>query len=404
MMRSWADVGGETRRQRDAIEAAIGVDRISGLRERAAGQTVGIVPWELSYCRANHLKCTANPTLQLFAAYTAELDERTAAHYSGPEAPELVLIEDRAIDGRSMILDTPATTRALLAHYDESLPPPGEGRHLLHRRNVPLALEPKPLGRAEIVPGRWITAPPSTGLLFAKVDLDLSAPGRLLKALYKVGAVQLDVLYCDSRIASYRIVPDPARNGLLLSGLGDEDEGLARVLARRPGSAVSAIRISGPGLAAYRSPIALSWGEAPGQAVGDTSACASRKPSPESLQPRRVPDGKPLLAIDLFAPQLEEGRDGVMRLEGWAVDPIAGRGAKGVLIEVAGTVGWIPAGRRRPDVASVFGVTGYENSGYRGVIDLAGVPPGRHVVAFKVVSEDGHGYFEDHQRREIEIR
>jgi hypothetical protein len=403
-IRHWADVSGETRRQHDAIEEAIQVDRVPSLHDRVAGRTVGIVPWELSYCRAADLRCVANPTLQVFAAYTAALDERTAAHYAGPAAPDLVLIEDRAIDGRSVILDTPATMRALLAYYDEAPPQPAEGLRLLVRRPVPYVLAPTTMGRAEIVSDRWIAAPATAGLLFAKVAMDLSIRGRVEKALYKVPAVRLDVLYQDSRVASYRIVPDTARNGLLVTGLGDAEEGLSQIFARTAGSAVASIRFSGPGLRAFRTPMALTWEAAAPPAVGMARASGREKPAPASLERRRPPDGKPLLAIDVFAPELEDGRGGMLRLKGWAVDPATGHAAKGVLVEVAGTVGWIPVGRRRPDVAAVFGVPGYANAGYGGVIDLAGVPPGRHEIAFKVVSEDGRSYYDAPKRRQIEVR
>jgi hypothetical protein len=250
-----------------------------------------------------------------------------------------------------------------------------------------------------------VAVPESRGLVFARADFDLSLRGRLQKAFFKVSRVTLDVVYCDGRTASYRVVPDTARNGLLLNGLADEEGGLARILERRPGDPVTLIRFSGPGLVAHRQPIPVTWAEVRG-AADRTSVCVHTSgPALADLQRRKIPGGKPLMAIDDFEPETEEGHGGILRVRGWAVDPVAERPAAGLLVEVAGHVSWLPVGRKRPDVAAVFGVPAYSSSGYVGLVSLVGVPPGRHEVVFRVVTADGRGYYyDDRLRREVQVR
>ena len=48
---------------------------------------VGTLPWEIQYCPANGLEWNPTPTLQLYSAYTGDLDLWSAEHYAGNDAP-----------------------------------------------------------------------------------------------------------------------------------------------------------------------------------------------------------------------------------------------------------------------------------------------------------------------------
>ena len=389
----WMSFEDETQRWRRGIEAAIAPDRIPGLHERVAGRTVGVIPWELAYCRANELRCVANPTLQLYSAYTADLDLRTAEHYAGRGAPALVIAEDEAIDGRSALLDTPATLRALIAHYEVLPGEPAPGRVLLGRRRVPLRLEPTFVGTAVEPPGGWIAAPRVQGRLLIFPNFRLSIRGMVEKALFKVGAVNLDVVYCDGRTASYRVIADTARNGLLLAGMVEGERGVSRAWEPAEGPEVARVRFSGPGMRAYRQPLPVRWAEVPGGRRED-DRCSPHGPAPAALARRWAPPHAPLMAVDEFGLEWEQGQPDRLHVQGWAVDPVSGLTAAGVLVEVAGRSTWLPTGRSRSDVAEYFHDRAYERAGYGGFVDVSGLPPGQHEVAIKVVSSDRRGYFE----------
>jgi hypothetical protein len=399
--RAWADVPGEVRRYRAAVEAAAAASAGDARTGPIRGRTVGILPWDLSRCRATGVRCVPNPTLQTFVAYTAALDARTAAHYAGDGAPEYVVLDDVGLDGRSVVLDSPATTRAVLEHY---APEARAGPHqlLLRRRERPRRLDAATLARLDVEPGRWVVPPPNRGLLFAKATFELSALGRLRKALYKVGPVHLDVIYCDGTWASHRIVPDTARNGLLLTSLAaDERAGprIARVFDRRSGPDVARFRFSGPGLRSFRDRIPVVLEEVT-DAEEQGAACGPPPPAAPDLEARTAPDGKPFLAVDVFAPEIDEG-GGVLRIAGWAVDPLAGTPASAVLVEVAGRTHLVPVREERADVAAAFGVPAYARSGFRGLVTLDDLPAGLQPVQLRVVSADGRGYFDVPERRQL---
>jgi hypothetical protein len=116
---------------------------------------------------------------------------------------------------------------------------------------------------------------------------------------------------------------------------------------------------------------------------------------------RPAPPDKPLISVDVFDVERGEGRRRLLRLGGWAVDPVSARTAAGILVQVAGTVTWLPTGLRRQDVAEHFREPGYERSGYGGLVDLGRLPPGVHEVVVNVVASDGRGYYETSFRRAI---
>jgi hypothetical protein len=401
-LRAWADVPGEIRRQREMIDAVLAADAAPALRSRVGKASVGIIPWELALCRANALRCVPIPTLQLFTAYTASLDDRVAAHFSGPAAPEYVVMDDQGLDGRSVVLDTPATLLSLLSHYERTGGGLGNGRVLLQRRPAPLELAPRTIGSVVLPAGAWSTPPAVNGQLMARVELALSPVGRLRKLLFRIDPVYVEVVYCDGRAVRHRILPDTARNGLLLDHLADEDGVLDAILDRTAGARITRIRLSGPGLRSYRSPVRITWAEIPRSAEG-SAACHSPAPGTAGLARLEMPPGKPLLAVDEFKPSVD-ATGGLLHLKGWAVDPVAGTPAAGLLVEVAGQVRYIPVGReRRDDVAKYFGVEAYAQSGYRGAVALDALPPGKHPLHVKVLSSDGRAFYDDPQRRELEV-
>ncbi len=131
---------------------------------------------------------------------------------------------------------------------------------------------------------------------------------------------------------------------------------------------------------------------------------ASGEHTPAVSRERFRPEGKPLFIVDEFAAVAEERDEYILRLRGWAVDPSTAQSAAGILVEVAGRESWLTGGGMRPDVAAHFGVPEYMNSGFNGIVLLGRLPPGRHQVAFRVVSHDGQGFYDDGQRREVVVR
>jgi hypothetical protein len=397
---AWVDLPA-ARLQHQLGRANLARDVVPGLRELVGREAVGIVPSELTYCAANDLECTPNPTLQLYAAYTAELDRETARHYAAPAtAPRFVFAEFGAIDARNMILDTPATWRAIIDGYRVRTDLASPGRFLLERRAQPLSRAEHVVGTAQLSNGAWSQVPPEVRGLSARVPLDLTVGGKIAKALFRIPPVELQIVYCSGEASSYRLTPDTARAGLALSALPGNATEFGRMLSgaleRRP----LRIRLTGPGMRYYREPVEITF-----TAAGSASSrCEDARVDLSALRQLSTPPSGPLFYLDALGPAsapLDAGRqpvvlqrsDGWALVRGWAVDPAARRRAGGLIVTVDGAPVTMRCGEARSDVAEAFGVAGYADAGCSGVLLLDALAPGRHEVRFRVLSFDGRAYY-----------
>ena len=226
---------------------------------KAHDGTVDAIPWELSYVLANHLAWRPNVTLQLFNSYTSLFDRWNAEHFLGSRAPDFLIVEFRAIDGRHLLLDTPAVTRSLLRNYALDKVAPERNLALLAKRPRPLDEDPNALGSGTVHPGEWIDVPRTDRLLFGSLDLSLSPIGIVTKTLFRIPPVYVDVVYASERQASYRITPEVANEGLLLNYLPATSVEFFELLKGCAGDRVMKFRISGPGARYYRQSIDLRW-------------------------------------------------------------------------------------------------------------------------------------------------
>lgn len=89
-----------------------------GLVEALAGLTVAAEPWDdaLSFGYPQ-LRWRPEPVLQSYSAYTSYLDSLDASFLSSPRAPERILYQVVALDGRDPAWDPPATMMAMYCHY-----------------------------------------------------------------------------------------------------------------------------------------------------------------------------------------------------------------------------------------------------------------------------------------------
>jgi hypothetical protein len=224
-----------------------------------SGAGVGVFPTEISYIPANGLSWVPGPALQTYGAYTAPLDERSAAHYAGSMAPDFVLFEYRSIDLRHPFLDPPASVRSILQHFDlgrEDLP---AGRLLLQRS------EPRfryPAGQPVEEQGRmgdWVAVPESDALLYAELHFHMTAAGRARKLAFRVPPVSMEVEYRSGVVASFRILPETTGGGLLLNYLPRSLEEAALLWKGQARDQVVRFRVGGSGAFSYDLTFRIRW-------------------------------------------------------------------------------------------------------------------------------------------------
>jgi hypothetical protein len=228
---------------------------------RDSDGSVDVFPWELSYAPANDLPWDPNPLLQTYAAFTADLDQKSAQHYADPDAPDFVILEFKSLDRRHPLLDAPATTREMFRRYafvDEQM---SRGRILLRQVESRFTIAPSPVERVSASVGEWIQVPSSDTLLFAELDIKPTWRGRISQALFAIPPMKIQIEYADGARRTYRLISATARNGLLMNFL---PRSLAETALLFRGMALSEVvrfRIGGAGASHVQSEFDVTWNE-----------------------------------------------------------------------------------------------------------------------------------------------
>jgi hypothetical protein len=237
-----------------------------GDADAARAPTYDAVPWNLAALPANGLRWRPNPLLQLYHAWTPELDRRAARHFTSSAGADFLLVHPDTIDGRQLLWEAPETWRAIEGAYRLASRPAPRGWCLLERRPQPAERRSRALGVAELAHGEWLEVPRAErgAALHAALRLEPDLGGRISAALFRIGPVELEVELADGTSRAWRLVPGVAASGLRLDGLVEDTADLERLFAATPATAPAGavrIRATGSGLGAYRSPIRLEWSE-----------------------------------------------------------------------------------------------------------------------------------------------
>ena len=153
------------------------------------------------------------PALQTYAAYDAYLTKRDAEFYSGPNAPEHVLVGVEPLDLHFPAVEDSLAWLALRANY---VPDGYSGKYLhLRRGRQPVTLNKLRLVEQKLRFGERM-ALPTESPLWAEVDISENLLGKIAGLLLKVPAIKMDLEGASWR-REYRLLPETARVGFLLS-------------------------------------------------------------------------------------------------------------------------------------------------------------------------------------------
>jgi hypothetical protein len=369
--------------------------------------TVGTFPWEVSYCAANNLRWDPLPALQAYNAHKVALDDWCANHYSGSQAPEFLLINFNDIDGRNLVLSTPATWRMILHNYALIKDDAGKDVQLFKRREPALPSKLNTIGHETVSLSEWISVPPSDKMLYAFLEMRLRPLGWTSKTFYHIPPVTVSVMYASGSYAGYRLIPDTARNGLLLNYLPTDIESLDRLFANTATDRVERFRISGPGASYYQRNFELTWKEEPNPAVVFTPQA---QVSIKALGPMAEPalgaiEFLNLRPVSSVTPVLVDGTsEETITIYGWAVDPKSRREAAAVFVNIDGMDIATTYHRQRRDVAQLQHNPDYAASGFSASFPTTLIGPGKHELSLKIVSSGKDGYYQPAQKIILEVR
>ncbi|MBN9660746.1 MAG: hypothetical protein J0H49_21320 [Acidobacteria bacterium] len=189
---------------------------------------------------------------------TRKLDERNAA-WIARQGPEKVLLEWFIVDGRHPLNDNPATMLALFQWYEPELTQP---RYLLLRRRAqPRSVPLQPLQTQSIDITQGIAVPDSSLPVFARVELELTAFGKLAKLLYHVPELRMTISPASSGEATYRVMAESLGTPHLVSHLPTNLPAAATYFQGQPAAnpKISRLTFSGPGLDYYHHTVRVEF-------------------------------------------------------------------------------------------------------------------------------------------------
>ena len=244
----------------EQTQSALAANRFSDAfaDELVHSPSVSIIPWELSYAYLYPLAYRPLPTLQAYSGYTPYLDRLNARFLAESSRPHELLLSLDAIDGRHPFFEAPGLWKQVLEQYQPSR---SERGYMLLRA---AARESRPCVRGKrlaMLPHQWVSLPGAGSMATVRVDLRYTVLGGLAKKLFRVDPVEVEVLREDGEVGRYRLVAEVASEGLIMGHLPTNLDELSAMFSSemhapsRKHLRVRAFRLTGPGLACYRSPI-----------------------------------------------------------------------------------------------------------------------------------------------------
>jgi hypothetical protein len=176
--------------------------------------SVDIYPWGQSLPLARHLDYHPRPVFQSYLACMPELEKLNADFLAGPSAADNVLFSADTKGPYPSEQDA-LSWPELLTRYE---PANAEEKWLLLRRSAaPRGFTLSPLQVAQAPLGQWLNLPSSDDPIWVSLDVPRTTAGKLVVAAYKLPTLLLGVATQNGRLRIYRLIPDTAPSGFLLS-------------------------------------------------------------------------------------------------------------------------------------------------------------------------------------------
>jgi hypothetical protein len=228
------------------------------LLEKIGTESIGIFPWEVSYVAANDLNYKPFPVFQTENAYTSYLDFLNAKYLENRiMAPELILMEWKAVDGRHPLIHAPAMWLSIYKWYDaydrnnEIL--------LLKRRSTPRFNDLELVNRRIYSKKEIIELPVTDNPLIVKIPLKLNTLGKLSKLFFRVDEVRMKLFMESGRTEDYRIIPDTLKDGLFINFLPVSLSGVNALLSSDKTERIKGFKIDGKGFHLYNKEMTIEF-------------------------------------------------------------------------------------------------------------------------------------------------
>ena len=176
--------------------------------------TTDLYPNEPAVIFAEGLPYQPRPAMQSFFAYTRKLAEMNAAYLRKANAPETILFDVNAIDGRLPSSEDGLSWPELLSRYEIA---DMTGRFtVLKRRRSPDSYALTPLAQQTVTLQNWVDVP-TEDTVWMQLDASPTLLGKLMTTLFRLPSLFIEAELADGSINRYRVLPEVMQAGQLLS-------------------------------------------------------------------------------------------------------------------------------------------------------------------------------------------
>lgn len=159
------------------------------------------------------------PVLQSYAAYSPDLAEANRLHLFGERRPDNLIFRIQPIDRRLPSLEDGPSWRVILSHY---APSGTSGGSLILRWDAAnagnvLPATSEPASTHEL--GETVMVDLTQEHIFAKLQMNMTAWGRLRNLVFKPGQLRIKLTTADQTEHTYRFIAAMAQSEFLLSPL-----------------------------------------------------------------------------------------------------------------------------------------------------------------------------------------
>lgn len=366
----------------------------SQVGEFLKNKTVDVIPWEISLIPANNLNWQPRPIFQSYSAYTSSLDKINSQSILSNK-PNHIIYNFTSIDGRHPFFDEPETFTNIFCNYEISSQFPNfintkklNDIMILQQRKSNICLQ-KENNRGQFSIN-WNKLHElkvdDRELIRAKIEIKYSMLGKIYKTLFRSPPVIINVVYTNGQGNSYRIIPENANNGVIISYLPQSsNDALALFKGELPMS-VKSFSFSTVNPVLYKSQIEVNL--------------ISYNFANNSMQQKDNIINLPKLKNIKFLSEITDKYNGIMDsksqeqkilkqgeaifINGWSFEKNqVGAKKLPILITYSSNnylLGITETGDSRPDVAKFFNQRSYYNSGWSTSLSSYNLPKGVHKI------------------------
>ncbi|MEO6806470.1 MAG: hypothetical protein ABI286_04345 [Edaphobacter sp.] len=191
--------------------------------------SVDIYPTEQAYILASENIWNPRPVMQSYSAYTPKLAVDDELHLRTKRAPDHILFGLFSEDQHLPSLEDGISWTALLDNY--TVTKVDQQFAYLSKRDVLQSYSHlKRLHEGVYKTGEEVALPATEGPIFARIDLESTLFGKLMKTIFKPTQVRIELQLSDGTRRDYRVVPSMMKSGFLLSPLVEDTGGFAQLV------------------------------------------------------------------------------------------------------------------------------------------------------------------------------